>query len=193
MHHLGTLKIETDRLILRPFSVEDAPAMFKNWAHDPKVTRFLTWTPHENVECTRALLTEWVQQYSQPSCYNWCIVSKESGEPIGNISVVQLNEKIGAAEIGYCLSAALWGRGVMTEAFSAVIEFLFDRVGLNRISARHALNNPASGAVMQKCGLQKEGLCRQAGRSGSGEIHDMALYALLKEDFIRDSNESAAV
>ena len=77
----------------------------------------------------------------------------------------------------------------MSEAFAAVIEFLFDRVGVNRICARHSVANPASGMVMQKCGLQKEGLCRQSFRSSDGQLHDMALYALLREDFIRDSKD----
>lgn len=193
MNHLGSLPIETDRLLLRPFTLEDAPSMFNRWANDPKVTRFLTWQPHESAQATRELLSTWIQQYEQPDYYNWCIVLKDIGEAVGNISVVHLTEKIEAAEIGYCLSASLWGKGIMSEAFSAVIEFLFDRVGVNRICARHAITNPASGAVMQKCGLHKEGVCRQSYRGGDGQLHDMALYAILREDFIRDSNESAAV
>lgn len=193
MNHLGTLTLKTDRLTLRPFSLEDAPAMYKNWANDPKVTRFLTWQPHENAEATRNLLAGWISQYGQPNTYNWCIVPEDMQEPVGNISVVRMMDDIESAEIGYCLGPAYWNRGIMSEAFAAVIEFLFDRVGVNRICARHSVSNPASGMVMQKCGLQKEGLCRQSFRSSDGQLHDMALYALLREDFIRDSNESAAV
>ena len=144
MNHLGTLTLKTDRLTLRPFSLEDAPAMYKNWANDPKVTRFLTWQPHESVEATRNLLAGWISQYGQPNTYNWCIVPEGTQEPVGNISVVRMMDDIESAEIGYCLGATYWNRGIMSEAFAAVIEFLFDRVGVNRICARHSVSNPAS-------------------------------------------------
>ena len=88
--HKGTQTIHTDRLILRKFTVDDAQAMFENWASDERVTRYLTWCPHESPEATRQLLELWCAAYENPSAYNW--VMEYEGTPIGNISVVRLSE-----------------------------------------------------------------------------------------------------
>ena len=92
-----------------------------------------------------------------------------------------------SVERGYWLAEAWWGNGIMTEAFSAVIPYLFD-VGFNRITAAHAVENPASGRVMQKCGLTYEGTLRQFFRAASGELLDTSFYAVLKEEFSSRKN-----
>lgn len=71
--HKGTITIETDRLVLRRFKEEDALLMFKNWAADPKVTRFLSWKPHEDIEVTKEKVNEWIEGYKNDSTYNWII------------------------------------------------------------------------------------------------------------------------
>lgn len=108
MKHLGTKTIETDRLILRRFQMEDAEKMYQNWASDPEVTKFLTWPTHESVEVTKKVLESWISDYEKPDDYQWCMALKESGEPIGSISVVAQNEKAESAEIGYCIGKAYW-------------------------------------------------------------------------------------
>ena len=100
--------IETERLILRPFTVEDAPAMFERWASDPEVTKYLTWQPHESVNATRAYLTDLVSKYGEGEL-DWAIERKGVGL-IGSIGVVDYREATEAAEIGYCMSRAYWGR-----------------------------------------------------------------------------------
>ena len=112
---------------------------------------------------------------------------KESGEPIGAIDVVNLREDIEEAEIGYCLGTAWWRLGIMTEAFQRVIQFLFEEVGVNRITATHDPRNPHSGDVMKKCGLRYEGTSRQAGKNNQG-ICDLARYAILKEDYFKNKS-----
>ena len=106
MKKLGTKRIETDRLILRRFEIEDAEEMFANWASDPEVTKFLTWPPHADVDVTRELLRDWISHYEDGGYFNWVIELKETGRAIGNISVVHMKEEIKAAEIGYCMSRA---------------------------------------------------------------------------------------
>ena len=92
LNHKGTVTIETDRLILRRFTMEDTEPMFLGWATDPEVYRHMTWPPHENMEVTRELLERWTGSYGAADYYNWAIVLKENGpEPIGNISVVGIN------------------------------------------------------------------------------------------------------
>ena len=182
MNHQGTKSIETPRLILRRFTLEDAPAMYRHWANDPEVTKYLTWPTHPSVQVSEAVLQSWVSCYVNPDYYQWAIVLKDMGEPIGSMAVVKQDDKVGKAEIGYCIGRSWWGQGIMTEAFQAVIDYLFGEVGVQRIEAGHDPNNPASGAVQRKCGLKYEGTFRRRIRSNQG-ITDVAWYSILKEEW----------
>lgn len=181
LKHKGTQPIETNRLILRRAVREDAEPMFRNWASDPEVTKFLTWPTYEKVETAHQILDQWVREYEKPDCYQWMIVLKELGEPIGSISVVRRNDRVEEAEIGYCIGSHWWHRGIMSEALNAVIDYLFTEVGMNRVAARHDPNNPHSGAVMRKCGMIYEGTRRAGDRNNQG-ICDAAQYAILRSD-----------
>ena len=182
LNHKGTKVIETDRLILRPFNMADAEPMFRNWASDDLVTRYVTWPTHESVDVTRMVLADWTSHYGEKDFYNWAIVLKENGpEPIGNIAAVHIRENTLCATMGYCMSRAHWGKGIMTEALRALVDFFFDEVGCNRICADHDIENPASGRVMEKSGMRFEGTARQGGRTNRG-IVDICHWAILRED-----------
>ena len=181
MRHLGTNVVETSRLVLRPFVREDAQAMFDNWASDPAVTKFLSWPTYRSVEDAHSILNVWLESYEKPDFYQWAIVLKELNQPIGSISVVNSDDRVDMVEIGYCIGRNWWGRGIMPEALSAVMSYLFDEVGMQRIEAGHDPDNPASGAVLRKCGLQYEGTLRRRIRSNRG-ITDVAWYSILKEE-----------
>ena len=182
MKHCGTRSIETERLLLRRFSVDDAEAMYRNWASDPEVTKFLTWSAHSSAEATRALLETWVSAYEHDNYYQWAIVLKDNGdEPIGSISAVGMNDDIDMIHIGYCIGRSWWHRGIMSEALKAVMDYFFDAVGANRIESRHDTRNPHSGAVMKKCGMKYEGTMRSSDRNNQG-ICDACWYALLKSE-----------
>ena len=178
--HKGTQTIETTRLILRRARMEDAEPMFRNWANDPDVTKFLTWPPHGDMEVTRNLLANWVESYQKDDYYQWMIVLKEIDEPIGSIMVSTVG-RAQSAHIGYCIGKRWWHQGIMTETLKAVIDFLFDEVGYHRIEAMHDPNNPHSGEVMKKCGMKYEGTMRSSDRNNQG-ICDACWYALLKTD-----------
>ena len=181
MNKTGTRPLETHRLILRQFRAEDAGEMFANWASDPEVTRFLTWPPHASEDVTRAVLADWISRYGDGAFFQWAVVWKETGAVIGSIGVVKLDEEAESAEVGYCLSRAFWGRGIMPEALRAVMDYLFDTVGLGRIAAGHDVNNPRSGRVMEKAGMKAEGIRRRSARNNRG-ICDEAWHALLRDD-----------
>ena len=183
-NHKGTQTLETPRLILRRAVREDAEAMFRNWASDPEVTKYLTWPTYEKVESAYQILDQWIEEYRHPNYYQWMIVPKELGEPIGSVSVVRQNDRVEEAEIGYCIGSRWWHRGIMTEALTAVIGYLFTEVGMNRIAARHDPNNPHSGGVMRKCGMLYEGTHRAADRNNQG-ICDAAQYAILRSEWLR--------
>ena len=180
--HKGTQTIETSRLILRRAVREDAEPMFRNWASDPEVTKFLTWPAHSSIAVSEMVIGSWLQEYEKENYYQWMIVLKELDEPIGSISVVRQNDRVEEAEIGYCIGSRWWHKGIMTEALSAVIEYLFTEVGMNRVAARHDPNNPHSGGVMRKCGMKYEGTHRACDRNNQG-ICDATQYAILRNEW----------
>lgn len=179
--HRGTVRLETDRLILRPYRETDARPMFMRWASDPEVTRYLTWKPHRDEHETEDLLAAWCALYEDPAIYNWAIELRALGEAIGSISVVDRSERHENCEVGYCLSRSFWGQGLMTEALGAVIRFLLLDVGYHRVAARHRAENTASGRVMLKCGMRYEGTQRGAFRTESGGFSDVCFYAVTRE------------
>ncbi len=181
MEHKGTKELRTERLLLRRFTPADAQAMYDNWACDAQVTRFLTWQPHASPAATAALLAGWCESYARPSYYNWTLEYER--RPVGNISVVRLDEETSCAELGYCLGRAYWGRGLMAEAASAVIGFLFDEAGVRRVCISHAVGNPASGRVAQKCGLTFVETRPQAYRTSDGILHDLNVYAVTHDEW----------
>ena len=181
--HKGTQTIQTVRMTLRRFTVADAQQMHDNWASDGRVTRFLSFLPHESVQSTAELLREWTHAYTEETVYNW--VMEYEGQCIGSISVVRFSDRNESAELGYCMGYDYWNRGLMTEAAKAVIAFLFDEVGFHRVMISHAVRNPASGRVAQKCGLTYEGTAREARKSRDGDYLDIASYSVLRHEWQR--------
>ncbi len=181
MEHKGTKRLETERLILRPFTAEDGPAMYKNWTGDPEVTRFLTWPTHPSADVSAQLAAFWAEEAGKPDHYQWAVVLKDLNEPVGSLAVVSHRDDVAKCELGYCLGRAWWGRGLMTEAVKEVIRYLFREVGMNRIEASYDVHNPASGRVMEKAGMRFEGIHRQAGKNNQG-IVDVAVCAILASD-----------
>ena len=179
LKHQGTQILTTPRLTLRPFTVDDAPVMFSNWASDPEVTKFLTWPTHASAAVSAWVLSDWVSHYAEPDYYQWAIVY--AGQPIGSIAVVEHDDRVGKAHIGYCIGQSWWRMGIVTEALRAVMDFLFDEVGFQRLEARHDPRNPHSGAVMQKCGMKYEGTLRMSDWNNQG-VCDACWYALLKDE-----------
>lgn len=184
INRLGTKTIETDRLILRRFVIEDAQDMLANWANDIDVCKFLSWNPHGHIEVTQELLQNWISAYENDNIYNWAIELKESGEVIGSISAVSFSEKHLNCEIGYCISKKFWSKGITTEALKALIHFFFVDVGLNRIQACHDTQNIASGKVMQNAGMVLEGTLRKKKIRRDGTFADGNIWAIIREDYI---------
>lgn len=183
LNHKGTKTLETNRLILRRAYITDAEPMFRNWASDPEVTKFLTWPPHKNMDVTRSVVSGWMENYHKEDYYHWMVVLKETGEPIGSL-LASCFGRVPSAHIGYCIGKNWWHQGIMTEALSAVIGYLFIEVGFSRIEAMHDPNNPHSGDVMRKCGMTYEGTHRKSDRNNQG-ICDASYYAILAEEYCR--------
>lgn len=151
MNNCGTVTLETRRLLLRRFVPEDAAAMYRTWASDPEVTRWLRWPCHTSPEETASVLRGWCFAYDEePDYYNWAITLKETNALIGSISLLPESD---GYEPGYALGRAYWGRGYATEALCAVTEFAFHTLQLPQLFCRHAAQNPASGKVMEHAGF----------------------------------------
>lgn len=182
MEHKGTVQIGTERLILRSFCEKDAAAVYRNFGSDPKVTEFLRWKAYSSPDDAEDILTEWIGNYKKADFYQWAIVLKDLGEPVGTISAVEMDERINKIQIGYCIGSKWWHQGITSEALGAVIPFFFREVGANRVEALHDPNNPNSGKVMRKCGMKYEGTLRQADWSNKG-IVDACVCSLLAEEW----------
>ncbi len=154
MQSIGTKAIKTGRLILRRYEITDAQDMFRNWVTDPEASRFWSWEPHKGIEETKALLRGWIAQYDDPDTYQWAIVFRQNMQAIGYIYLTEIDHVAQSASVHYLVSRAYWGKGVATEALGAVLTYAFASIGAKRIHTRHHADNPASGAVMRKCGMR---------------------------------------
>ena len=186
MKHKGTVQLETDRLILRPFTPEDALPMFRNWASDEEVTRFLTWPTHKDVEVTGRVIADWCKGYEAPDYYQWAIELKEIKEPIGSIAAVKTDDRTESATIGYCIGRRWWRQGITSEALREVIRFFFEEVGMNCVNACHDPRNPNSGRVMRSCGMALEGTWRAGGINNQG-VCDETWYSILRSEYGKEA------
>lgn len=183
MNNLGTVRLETKRLILRRFVPEDAINMYENWASDAEVTKYLTWKAHDSAHVSEKYLESIISGYASPDQYEWGIELKSDETLVGTIAVVQLKEDLGIVHVGYCLGRKWWHSGIMSEAFAEVIRFFIEDVGAARVESRHDPRNVYSGKVMEKCGLRYEGTLRRSDRNNQG-ICDAAWYGLLRDDYL---------
>ena len=171
--------ISTKRLVLRPFREDDLEAVYNNWTHDERVARYCRWYPHESIDETKAYLDFILNEAKCGFDYRWAITVKGDEEPVGCIDVTAIEEDGKTAHIGYLISHKYWNKGYMTEAFSAVIEFLFEH-GFECIKAEHHIDNPASGKVMEKCGMKFVGTDFGPSKFGSDELCEVKCYEIKK-------------
>lgn len=143
--------LETERLILRKLTKNDAEAMYFGWCNDPEVTKYVTWEVHKDISETKALLDLWMKEYEDPKTVRFGIVLKSENKLIGAIDVVEIVD--GVPEIGYTLSRAYWRQGYMSEACKKVVDYLFS-IGYKKITIRAEFENVASNRVIIKCGFK---------------------------------------
>ena len=148
LKHLGTVELNTERLILKRISLNDSYKMFTNFAGDNK---FL----------------------------------KSNNEIIGTVYLLTACNVSKVASISYCLGYDYWGNGYICESVNAVIDFAFNKIGFNRIEAYHAESNVQSARVLQKIGMQKEGVLRKRCKTYNG-YEDCTYYSILKDEYIND-------
>lgn len=167
----------TKRLILRPFKVTDAEAMFKNWTYDERVAKYCRWHPHTSVDMTKQLLKMYLNEAENGFEYRWGIELQATNELIGAIDVVDITDDGKTAIIGYVLSFNQWNKGFATEALKRIILELFEN-GVETIKADHHIDNVASGRVMEKCGMKFTHFDRVQKKFGSNELCEVKWYQI---------------
>lgn len=179
--------LETERLILRKMTPDDAEDVFA-YASELDVAKFVPWEVHRSLEDSRRFVDYVLKLYEAGKPAPWAIEWKENGKMIGTIDYVAWYPGHFRAEIGFILSKAYWGKGIAPEAARKVMEFGFERMGLNRIEAECMAENVQSQRALQKLGMRLEGISRQK-YFIKGKFRDMALYSILKQEFEREAGK----
>ncbi len=172
-------KIETQRLVLRRFNLDDAKRVSQICNSD-EVWRGTLALPHPYTEdSAKSWINRHDENFEKNFCHDFAITDKNTGELYGCMGMfMDMANKNG--ELGYWIDPKFWNKGYATEAASAMIEYGFKIKGLHKIHARHFASNPASGRVMEKCGMKKEGV-QEKEIFKIDRYEDVVLYAIIKD------------
>ena len=172
--------IETERLLLRPVTLDDAEEMFE-YASDRENTRY-TFQINQSLEETKNNIAQF---YLANPLGRWGLELKSNGQFIGTIDLHKIDPVLKKAAIGYIINKKYWNQGLTTEANRTVIELAFEKIGMNKLTALHDQDNPASGKVMEKSGMRfshEEPYARMDYKE-LGRIVTRVHYILTKEDY----------
>lgn len=163
-------KIETERLILRPLTVDDAKDVFE-WVGDPIVNRFMPYPVYKSIDQVEKWISSLVDEKNE---FGFCL--KDNGKVIGSGSI-KFDPESNSYELGYNINRAFWGNGYATEASKALIQWAYQKLGARDFCAAHATANTASGNVIKKCGFifDKYG---QYSRYDGSETFDATFYIM---------------
>jgi len=156
---MGLKYIESERLIFKEITIEDSEEFFY-LASNPKVAKYLKWEEHKSLKETEEFICSVIKDYKTGEIFSWGIYDKETKKFMGWIGLVEFKEAFLRCEIGYWLGETYWNKGYMSEALSCITKYCFEELNCKRVQAKHAIENPASGKVMLKCGFEKEGILR---------------------------------
>lgn len=174
--------LETQRLILRPVTREDAEDMFE-YASDVRVTSMTRFEPHRTLEDSRqAIETVFLTRVERGWPAAFALVDKKTNKMIGTCDFWPVSNVEKTFEMGYALNPEYWGQGLMTEAGRAVIHYAFRSYGVDRLELKHVKENKLSQSVALKLGFTQEGIKRQAAKTVYG-MDDLVIYGFLKEEY----------
>ncbi len=170
---------DTTRLLLRPPVIEDADALFATYTRDPEVTKYLVWRPHESIETTRAFVRHCLHAWAKGTSFPWVILRRADNQLLG---MVEIRLNLFRAELGYVLARRFWGQGYMTEAVRTLVEWAIAQPEIYRVWAVCDAENLGSARVMERAGMQREGLLRRwiVHPNISSQPRDVLCYARVK-------------
>ena len=181
--HIGTIKIETERLILRRFEYSDDDAMLKYWISDEKIQSLYAEPVYSTKEEVKELLDKYITSYEKEDYYRWAIIEKESGECIGQIAYFLVDNYHHFAEIEYCIGSAFQCKCFATEATKAVISFGFDKMNLHKVQISCKSINMPSKRVIEKCGFVYEGTLRDYFYL-NGKYVSRLYFSILRDEYV---------
>lgn len=170
-------RIETERLILRPVTLADAEDMYE-YASDEE-TVYYVFDKHQSLEDTKENIAAY---FEADPLGKYALELKETGKMIGTIDL-RFKDWKHKAELGYTMNKHYHGKGYMTEAGKALLWLGFEVIGLERIQSLHDERNRASGRVMERLGMTKEGVSRHVGKWKQGEWFNDVYYSILKDEY----------
>src|SRR5215510_1234303 len=170
---------ETARLMAKPAAVADAQIMFDDYASDPAVAKYMTWTPHRNVAETKDFLSRCERAWIEGSAFPWSLWFKQDGAFVG---LIEVRVRASAVDLGYALARRWWHQGLMSEAVTAVIEWALAQPTIYRVWATCDVENEASARLLERAGMEREGVLRRwLKRPALGaEPRDSLAYSLLR-------------
>ncbi|MDN8592673.1 GNAT family protein [Paenibacillus sp. 11B] len=177
--------LETERLLLRPITYADLDEMYRYCAV-PAVSEYTTWDAHQSKEDTKVFIDFIMSQYEADKLGPWGIEDKQTKKLIGSCNYLGCDSNSMRVELGYVLSNEYWGRGIMTEVVSRIIQFGFEDIGLERIQAKCLVGNIGSAKVMEKAGMKFEGVLRKYMKI-KNEMQDLKMYAIIRSDYDSDT------
>lgn len=175
-------EIETARLKLREIADEDAPRLHSVWT-DPLVTRYLVLDPFTDLSQTREMISLLKGLHPSGEGFRWILFADAEREAIGTCGFHNWKKEHARAEIGYEMDPRFWGKGLMSEAVLAVLDYGFAEMGLNRVEAFVTVGNRKSLAFLERNGFTCEGTLRQYERA-RGRYQDQWICSLLKQDWL---------
>ncbi|MDX8046150.1 GNAT family N-acetyltransferase [Gracilibacillus sp. S3-1-1] len=172
--------IETNRLLLRLFNETDAPevAMLCNNYNLYKNTLYLPY-PY-SIEDALVWIKHHLDNFNDDKYFEFAITDKTTGKLYGAIALSN-HQQFNNGEIAYWIGEEYWGHGYATEAAKAILEFGFVEKGYNKVFARYFHSNPASGRVIEKIGMKKEGTLREHVKKDGGYL-DLIYFGILKHE-----------
>jgi len=183
MNNYGTKKLETNRLILRKFMIEDVEQVYLNWASDENVTKYFGFEPDISIDETKKKIEYWIKEYEKDNTYIWAIQEKKSNELIGNITAEVAYKILETCEIGYSIGSKWWNSGYTTEALIEVIRYLLNEEDMYLIESKHNSENVASGKVLLKAGMKKEATLRNRRiNKVTGNRENLIVYSIIKTE-----------
>ncbi|MCX6069340.1 MAG: GNAT family N-acetyltransferase [Chloroflexi bacterium] len=171
--------LETERLILRPFRLADAPEV-QRLAGDRAIAETTATIPHPYPDgAAETWIASHPNRFASGESVTFAITRRDDGALLGCIGL-EINTEMQRTELGYWVGKPYWNHGYCTEAAWAVVRFAFEDLGLRRVFAQHDGRNAASGRVMQKAGMRHEGTLRHHNVKW-GVVDDMEVYGVLRE------------
>ena len=152
------IKLETDRLILRPLELSDAETMFK-MDNNPNVHKYLWQNPTQTIEETQTIIQAVQKQYESNKIGRFATILKETGEFIGWTGIKYVTEQpengnINFYDYGYRLDERFWSKGYATEATIAWLDYGFNQMKIEKMNAYTHSENEASNHILKKVGMQ---------------------------------------